>query len=213
MRKVFPGFSILISLLICSCSSSTSQPTPEIVSVYSSSFTQPWLTELYDCAADASVVVRLSDTESVYDVRLQIGEPEVLSWFAYQIDVEEILIVTNRVSPIQNLTLDQAQALFMGLGDPSVQVWVYASEEGVQGVFDQVVMEGRNVTPSARVAVSPQQMSDMLINESNSVGILPKHWKAGDVREVYSVGMVPVLALTGTEPQGVIKNLLACLQK
>jgi len=212
MRKVFPGFSILISLLICSCSSSTPQPTPEIVSVYSSSFTQPWLTELYDCAG-TSTVIRLSDSPATADIRLQVGEPEILSGFAYQIDVEKILIVTNRISPIQNLTLDQAQALFMGLGDPSVQVWVYASGEGVQEVFDQVVMGGRSVTPSARVAVSPQQMSDMLVNESNSVGILPKRWKAGDVREVYSVGMVPVLALTGTEPQGVIKNLLACLQK
>ena len=66
---------------------------------------------------------------------------------------------------------------------------------------------------SARVAVNPQQMSDTLVNESNSVGILPRHWKAGDVRDVYSVGVVPVLALTQAEPEGVVKSLLACLQK
>jgi hypothetical protein len=39
------------------------------------------------------------------------------------------------------------------------------------------------------------------------------HWIAGDVREVYSVAKVPVLALTQSEPQGVVKSLLACLQK
>jgi hypothetical protein len=80
-------------------------------------------------------------------------------------------------------------------------------------VFDQVVMEGRNVTSSARIAVSPQLMSDTLVNESNAVGILPRHWKAGDTREVFTVATVPVLAITDSEPQGVIQDLIACLQK
>jgi len=203
---------MLAGLILASCTAPTPQPTPEVVSVYSSSFTQPWLTDLYNCAG-TSIVIRLSDSPSAADIRLQIGEPEILSGFAYQIDDEEFLIVTNRVSPIQSLTLEHAQVLFMGLGDPSVQVWVYASEEAVQRVFDQVVMQGRGVTGSARVAVSPQQMADTLVNQSNSVGILPRHWIAGDVREVYSVAKVPVLALTETEPQGVVKNLLACMQK
>ena len=103
--------------------------------------------------------------------------------------------------------------MFMGLGDPSVQVWIYASEEDVFRVFDHFVMEGRSVTSSARVAVNPQQMSDTLVNESNAVGILPRHWKVGDVRDVFSVATVPVLAITKTEAQGVVKELLACLQK
>jgi len=80
-------------------------------------------------------------------------------------------------------------------------------------VFDQFVMEGRSVTSSARVAVNPQQMSDTLNAESNAVGILPRHWKAGDVRDVFSVATVPVLAITQTEPVGVTKELIACMQK
>ena len=90
---------------------------------------------------------------------------------------------------------------------------MYASGEDVQGLFDQIVMAGRSVNPSARLAVNPQQMSDALVNESNAVGVLPRHWKAGDVREVYSVATVPVLAITASEPQSVIKELIACLQK
>jgi len=98
-------------------------------------------------------------------------------------------------------------------GNPSVQVWVYASGEDVQQVFDQSVMEGRNVVSSAKVAVDPQQMSDVLVNESNTIGILPRHWKVGDAREVFSVATVPVLALTNSEPEGVVKELIVCLQK
>ena len=217
MRTPLLVSPILFSLLISACSTGTPPPsTPQVVSVYSSSAAQPWLSELYDCAAgQGNVVLSRVDDPDAAQISLRIGEPEFLSTFAYQIDNEEILIVTQRQSPIQNLTFDDARALFMGLQDAnaSVQVWVYASGEDVQQVFDRFVMEGRSVTPAARVAVSPQQMSNTLGNEPNTVGILPRHWKAGDSREVLSVATVPVFALTKTGPQGVLKSLIVCLQK
>src|SRR5688500_17171643 len=155
---------------------------------------------------------RVDDASSA-EISLRVGEPEILVSSAYQIDTAEILIVTHRQSPVQNLTLEEARSLFAGQEDPSVQVWVYATGDDVQEVFDRVVMTGSSVTPSARIAVHPQQMSDTLVNEPNSVGILPRHWKAGDVREVLSVAAVPVLAITKVEPQGEIRELIACLQK
>ena len=204
-------FFLLSSFILISCSTSTPQTTPQIVTIYSTSAAQPWLTEAYTCAGSFAVISRVDDS-SAADILLRVGEPEFLSSPAYQIDEEEILIVTHRQSPIQNLTLDDARALF-AQGDASVQVWVYASEEDIQQVFDRSVMEGISVVSSARLAVNPQQMSDTLVNESNTVGILPRHWKVGDVRDVFSVATVPVLAITQNEPQGVIKEIIACLQK
>jgi len=205
---------LLSSFLVVSCSNSAPPPaTPQVVLVYSTPAAEPWLSELYDCAAGQNnVVVSRVDDSAIADIGLQIGEPPADS-FAYQIDTEEILIVTQRQSPVQNLTIDDARALFMGLGDPSVQVWVYASEVDVQEVFDQFVMTGWSITSSAGVAATPQQMSDTLVNESNTVGILPRHWKAGDDREVFKVATVPVLALTNSEPGGMVRELIACLQK
>jgi hypothetical protein len=202
----------LYSFLLFSCSTSTPSVTPQVVTVYSTSAAQPWLSELYICAGTTSVISRVDDS-SAADIVFRVGEPEFLVSPAYQIDTEEILIVTHRQSPVQNLTLDQARALFAGQGDPSMQVWVYAPGEDVMEVFDRFVMEGRSVTPSARLAVDPQQMSDTLIKEANTVGILPRRWKAGDSREVFSVAVVPVLAVIAQEPQGVIRGLIACLQK
>jgi len=170
------------------------------------------LPPFYDCAGTSAVISRVDDSSSA-DIVLSVGEPKVLTSSAYQIDSEDILIVTHRQSPVQNLTLAEARALFAGQGDPSVQVWVYSSEEDVQEVFDQFVMAGLSVTSSARVAATPQQMSDILVNDSNAVGILPRHWKAGDDREVFAVATVPVLAMTQGESLGVIKELSACLQK
>jgi hypothetical protein len=198
--------------VLVGCGSPVSATTPQIVSVYSTFAAEPWLPPLYECAGTSSVLSRVDDPSQAQLI-LRVGEPLLLSSFAYQIDTEEILVVTHRQSPVQNLNAEGARALFSGLGDPSLQVWVYASDADVQEVFDHFVMEGRRVSASAMLAVHPQQMSDTLVNEPNTVGILPRHWKAGDSREVFSVATVPVLALTGSEPEGVVKELIACLQK
>jgi hypothetical protein len=205
-------FFLFSSFLLFSCSANSTPTTPQVVSVYSTSAAEPWLPPFYDCAGTSTVISRVDDSSSA-NIVLRVGEPKVLTSSAYQIDSEDILIVTHRQSPVQNLTLEGARALFAGQGDPSVQVWVYSSEQDVQEVFDQFVMAGLSVTSSARMAATPQQMSDTLINQPNAVGILPRHWKAGDDREVFKVATVPVLALTNAEPRGVIKELIACLQK
>ena len=201
---------MLSSFLLFSCVAPTQPTQTEIVTVYASSAAQPWMSDLFACANDLSVVLSVS-TESP-EIILRVGEPEMLVSSAYQIDEEEILIVTHRESTVQNLSLEEAQALFTGQGETSAQVWVYSSGTDMQILFDQLVMKGRSVTSFARLAADPQEMSDVLNSESNAVGILPRHWIMGNVREVYSAGMVPVLAIVKQEPRGVVSELIACLQ-
>jgi hypothetical protein len=199
---------VLFLLLFTSCSP-TPQPEQVVVNAYATSAAMPWLADLYACAEKANVVINISaESPEIY---LRVGEPAVMASSAYQIGEEEILIATHRESPVQNLTLAQAQDLF-AQGNNSAQVWVYPSDADMQRVFDQLVMQGRSVSSSAKIAASPQNMSDVLSSESNAVGILPRHWKAGNVREVYSAGTVPVLAVTKSEPQGIIIDLISCVQ-
>ncbi|HET7145239.1 MAG TPA: hypothetical protein VFI68_14565 [Anaerolineales bacterium] len=200
---------LLSSFLLFSCAPAEQPSGTEVVHVYATFAAQPWLTELYACAADLSVVLNVNADGP--DIYLRVGEPEVFISPVYQIDEEEILIVTNRESSIQNLSLEEAQDLF-ARGDPSAQVWVYASGEDVQIVFDQLVMEGRNVTSLAKMATSPQQMSDLVNLEKDAVGIIPRHWKVGTVRDVFSAGFIPVLAVTKEEPSGTVMDLISCMQ-
>lgn len=182
------------------------------MNVYASASTHPWLADVYECAP-AGIVVSVASDPTLADISLRLGEPHFVPASVYQIDTEDILIVTHRQSAVQNLTVTEARTLFAGQGDPSVGVWVHASGEDVQRAFEQAVMQGRSVTSSARLAASPQHMSDVLVNELNTIGILPRHWKAGDVRDVLTIPNVPVLAITNTEAQGAIRDLLSCLQK
>jgi len=145
------------------------------------------------------------------EIYLRVGEPDALVSSAYQIDEEEILIVAQPESSVQDLTLAEAQDLF-AQANPSAQVLVYPSDADMQRVFDQLVMQGRSVSSSARVAVSPQNMSDMLKSDPATIGILPRYSVTGDLREVFSAGTVPVLAVTTSEPQGAVIELISCLQ-
>lgn len=209
MKKLFILF-VLASLFVPSCVPATQTPQTEIITVFATPAAQPWLTELYVCAAESSVVLNITAEDP--DIYLRVGEPENIISPIFQIDQEEILIVTNRESPIQNLTLAEAQDLF-AQGNASARVWVYSSDTDVQDVFDQLVMKGRRITSLADVATSPQHMSDLLNAEKASVGILPRHWLAGSVRDVFSAGTAPVLAVTLEEPLGALQNLISCLQK
>ncbi len=205
-------FLFVALILLSACAPASPPVTPAIIPVYSTSAAQPWLSKLYDCAGTTSVISRVDDPASA-ELLLRVGEPERLESPAFQIDREEILVVTQRQSPVQNLSAEEVRNLFSGFGDPSVQIWVYPSSEDVQEVFDRLVMSGEDIASSAHLAVDPQQMSDTLVNQPNTVGILPRHWKAGDAREVFSLPNIPVLAITPQQPQGDVKALIACLQK
>ena len=200
-------------LLAVSCApAGTPEPDLQMISVYATPSTQPWLMDAFDCAPPGAVI-RVVDDPLAADISIRLDESDILAAPAFQIDTEEILVVTHRQSPVQNMNVDEVRELFAGQGDPSVQVWGYASGEDAQRVFEQAVMQGRNVTSLARLAVNPQHMSDTLNNEPNTIGILPRHWKVGDSRSVFAIPDVPVLAIVSEQPQGAIQAVIACLQK
>jgi len=208
--KLFASF--IIVLLFTSCASATpSAPVAQVVNVYASPATEPWLSKLYTCASTTSAVINI--TPDSPDISIRIGEPQGLAFPAFQIGADDLLVVVNRLSPLQNMNADQVREVFAGSGDAPTQVWVYAAGEDIQNLFDTLIMNGRAVSPSARLAVSAQQMSDTLNADLNTVGILPRRWKAGDTREIFSIPAVPVLAITPAEPTGAIADLIACLQK
>ena len=215
MRSRFLFFASLISVFLFACAPADNEmpaSTPQIVSVYATAATRPWLEDVFDCAPD-TVIVQVSDSSIAADISIRLGEPRFAPPAIYQIDTEEILVVAHRQSSVGNMSTQQVQDLFAGNEPSSMLVWVYASAEDVQELFEQAVMQGRVVTSFARLAVNPQHMSDILNAESNAIGILPRHWQAGNPREVYSVGNFPVLAMLRNIPQGAIQEIIACLQK
>jgi hypothetical protein len=200
---------ILTFLFLLSACTPTPQPTQVVVNAYATSAATPWLAELYACAEKNNAAINISANSP--DIFLRVGEPEMIASLVYQIDEVEILVTAHRDNNLQSLTLAEAQKLF-AQENQSAQVWVFPSEADMQRVFDQLVMQGRSVSSSAKIAVSVQNMSDVLKSDPAAIGILPRQSVTGDLREVFSAGRVPVLAVTKEEPQGMVGKLISCLQ-
>jgi hypothetical protein len=208
-------------ILLAACSPAAATAAPQVVRVYASSSAQTWLAELYDCAGSGPAVIVVAAGPASADMLLRIGDPELPAGRAYQIATEEILVVVHPQAGVGALSADQVRLLFSGQAanwkdvggnDLPVQVWVYGSGEDVQQVFEQAVMLGEPVSSLARLAVSAQDMSDSVGLNPGSVGILTRHWKAGNTREAFLAASAPALAITPSEPQGAVEGLIACLQ-
>ncbi len=225
MKHTF-AFLILVSFLIPSCNSATPTTPAEPITVQYTAATATWLADIYGCAG-ANVVkaeqraADFQDPQSV-DLAIRIGQPANLTSPAYQIGSEDILIIVNRQNPINRLTAEEVRGLFTGSvqtwqeingSTAPVQVWVFSSGEDIQQIFERTALSGSPITSVARLATGMEEMEQAIANDVNTVGILPRHWKMGNVSDVFTVATVPVLALTAVEPQGAVQDLIACLQK
>jgi hypothetical protein len=206
---------LLCALLLFASACAGAPPTapPVELNIYSTPAAAPWLGEAFKCAAGRGTLLNVSASSAGADLALRVGEPAGLLSPSFQIDSEEILVVTNQQSPLKDLGLESVRQLFAGQGDASVQVWVYSPGDDIQQSFDRLVMQGEALTSQARLAVSPQQMSDTLNAQANTVGILSRHWMTGSAWAVFSAGTVPVLAITSSDPSGPLQDLVACLQE
>ncbi len=218
-RSSVRGLGLICVFLLAACAPATSTATPQLVNVYASSAAGPWLSDLYHCPSSA--VIRLSDPGSA-EITIRLGAPADLSTPAFQIGTDDILVVVHPQVGVGSLTREQVSQLFIdqvtnwkdvGGNDLAVQVWSFSPDEDIQQFFDSAILDGRPVTSLARLAVSAQNMSDSVGSNPGSIGILPRRWKAGNTRDVFTAGAVPVLAITESEPTGVVRDLIACLQK
>jgi hypothetical protein len=225
MKASLP-FLLLACLLFAACSSATPLPASLPITVRYTPAAAPWLVALYDCAGNTAVTAdqRAADFLDLRsaDLAIRLGQPDNLTTPAYRIGSDDLLVIVNPLNPVTRLTAGQVRGLFSGQvqnwkdvggSAAAVQVWAFAAAEDLQVIFDQVALGGSPVTSTARLASSPGEMIQAVAADVNAVGILNRHLKTNRVSDAFTVTTVPVLALTPSDPPGVVGNILACLQK
>jgi hypothetical protein len=223
MRRSFRHFRDLSTtlgiLFLTACVAQPPRQGPDVLTVFATSGAHPWLSDAFGCAPESTALV-VADPNSA-DVSLRLGEPESITTPAYQIGHEDILAIIHPQIGVSALTLGQVRRILAGevanwneVGgtDLAVQVWTFSPAEDVQVIVDHVVLQGRPVASGARLAVSAQAMSDSVGMFPGSIGVLPRRWKAGNTREALMLTSVPVLAISKSEPQGSLRQILSCLQ-
>ncbi len=222
------SFLFLFSILILvSCAPATPVKTPVLFTVQYTFATTPWLENLSTCAGNRVINAELR-AEGFQDLAsselvMRIGQSSSLITPAYQIGKDDILVITNSHNPVNQLTLDQVRALFIGRfqtwkaingNDTPVHVWVFPTGEDVQQIFGESVLGGSSVTSQARLANSPEEMSQAIAGDVDAIGIITRRLKTGNTSDVFTAASnLPVLVSTRSELQGDLAQILACLQK
>lgn len=199
---------ILPLFFVAACAPAVT-PVKETVRIHATSAAQPWLSGLYQCAADQAVILAVDPLAP--QIALRLGEPQEAVFPSYQVGSEQVLVVVHRDSGIQTLTSNEVQALFTQPDAPA-EILVYASEEDAQQVFEEQVLLGAQVTSLAGLAADPAHMMSLLEAQPTAVGLLPGRYLEEPLRSIYSIEAVPVLALTPEERSPEVLALISCLQ-
>jgi PBP superfamily domain len=162
------------------------------------------------------------------DLQLHLGLPNQGVEYAFQVGEESIQFVINSNQTARSIAADQIRALFAGeitdwsqaSGDQgSVHPWVYPDGNELESIFDRVLMNGKHISSSASIAADPKGMQMAVAQDAGAIGFLPSSWLTDTIQ---AIGLdpklalqlnIPVLALTESEPQGLLGVFIACLQK
>jgi len=224
MKGILP-LVLLVTLGLSACGSGSPTPVASALTVDYSFAAASWENDLAACSASTPLVseLRAADTfDPSADLSLRLGTPNGLNTPAYQVGTETILVVVGRSAGLGPLTLQQAADLFSGRVTDwaqlqpgkagTVQPWVFPAGEDVEQLFEAAVLGGAPVSSQARLANTPDEMSAALASDPNAIGLLPGHWKTGNLTTLLTAASVPVLALTPAQPKAGVNALIACLQ-
>ena len=107
--------------------SPASGSTPQIIHIFASPITQPWLSDAYNCAQGLHFILSNGNDPAQAEISIRLGEPAQLTSPAFQIGQDDLLVVTHRESPLQNLSQADVQNLFSNPDPAAIQIWVFAA--------------------------------------------------------------------------------------
>jgi hypothetical protein len=217
---------LALVLLLSACGTGPADPSAsgEIVVAFTPNVL-PVRLALSTCAAqipDALIQFEESYPGQIdADLFFRLGEPDPLPPFVAQIAAEELLIIVNPANRSASLTLDQVADIFSGrmrrwseIGgdDREIKVGVPVKADETRQVFQQEVLQGGLVTPNAFLSPHPSAMLEAVTGNPDAIGYIPKAWNTSAVSTIYLGIEMPVLVVADQEPQGIARQLVACLQ-
>jgi len=220
--------------------SATPGSTPKAITLLFPAALQPWADKMSSCADGDPLVglyfMQLPGPKSslqANEIMLELGDPPPPAGALYlsQVGWEQLAVVVNQGNELSQLTSADLRAIFAGqtlkwdagVGQ-LIQVWVLPDGDPIRRIFDQAVLPSQLLAPEARLAPDPNAMLEAISEDIAAVGYLPESLlNTGDPAQAVKVKIIPldeklsaefhlpVIAATGSEPQGLMRELVACL--
>jgi hypothetical protein len=220
---------------------STPAPTPHAIHVTYPSALKPWADKLADCASGNPQVAlyfsQLPQKEpDIFsdEISLELGEPSQVdeTYSFWQVGNEQVIVVVNTSNPLSELSTDEIRSVFLGqtpywdgATNKAVQVWVLTPDDPARMVFEHAVLQSQSITSYAMLAPDPAAMLEAISRDAEAIGYLPNSFlitadpsmsdkvKNIQLEAQLEIDMTrPVVAVTQAEPQGLVRELLVCLQ-
>jgi len=239
------GIALMGLLLLIGCRAAVETPEPVHLKVAGSTSMQPLLEDLAQAYTErhrhVTIVVEgrgsLVGIELVRQGEANIGMtswrgPEDPSLWSVPIALDGIAIVVHPQNPVEGLTLLQLRDVFFGrvwdwrdVGGRSGEIVVVSREDGsgTRVVFEELVMKGRRVTPTAVVMPSSRAVVEYVAGHPEaigyvSMGYLSPEVKALKIEEVAPTPKTvrrgdyhlfrPLFLITRGEPTGEVKRFI-----
>jgi DNA-binding transcriptional LysR family regulator len=164
---------------------------------------------------DADVLFRWSVDKSSDGESFEIGE-------------DRLAVIINNGSPAIHIDSDTLSKVFagqitdwsavVGAATGDIQPWIYPAEMDAQVLATQLFFEGVQLDKQVRIAPDPAAMIQAVAQDSRAIGYVPAAWLDSSVKEIEVRGLedqfkiIPILAVTPSEPVGAARDWLLCLQ-
>lgn len=186
---------------------------------------RPFWPVVQTCAAqqDETVFViheRFYDTDFDANLFIHLGEPPELPVFSVPLAQETIVAVVHAQNPMNTFSSRQVQDIFHGAAqswsdfgsEGTIQVWALLEGDETRQHFDRLVLQPVRLTPNALLAPDAELLAQSIAKDPAAIGYLPGAWANEQLKAIELGIQVPVLALTNSEPQGALRDLLVCMQ-
>jgi hypothetical protein len=220
---------------------STPASTPEAIYVNYPASLKPWADKLAVCASTNPLIAlyfaqapTLDTNADMNEMVLELGEPSLVNKAPYlsQIGWEQLVVIVNLDNDLSELSTSRLQSIYSGQtsiwdngsGQP-IQVWVLPNGDPVRKYFDHAVLQSTTLTSEAMLAPDPEAMLEAISGNANAIGYLPGFLlSSSDPNLVAKVKTIkldtsldeilhqPVIAITQNEPEGMMRELLVCVQ-
>jgi len=152
------------------------------------------------------------------EISLQLGEPASgFSGFATLLGWENIVPIINLGNASISLNPTNLADIF-SKNPPDFDIWIYPESSPIRNVFDENVLGNAEITTFAFLASDPESMFAAVSLHTNTIGYLPESWITEDIavveldEKIQSEMKIPVLGITESEPRGLVRSILVCMQ-
>jgi len=242
MMKRILLFGLVLLLSSCGTPNvSTPAPTPLAIKLFYPAALEAWADKLANCASNNPQVALYFMQSSTLDTNLLTDDIElelvqstqdIQNSNLFQVGWEQVVVVVNTDNQLPQLSSDVLKSIFSGRAskwengsNQPIQVWVMPEGEPTRTIFDNIIMSAQSLSSEAMLAPDPGAMLEAISENVDAIGYLPQSFlSTSDSPSTSKVRIIqlepslegrlrqPVIAITQSEPKGLLRELLVCLQ-